>query len=141
MFSMKKHIFALLICFVIATVGKAQQAPTADAVLKEARAKAAKENKKVMVIFHASWCGWCRKMDTSLNDPSVKNFFDKNLIVVPTDDPMDKDASKQTVYFNFRQNYYISGIKDNILSINPWLKQTIGWNDYNGAPGTFDYKQ
>lgn len=81
MFSMKKHIFALLICFVIAAIGKAQQVPSADAVLKEARAKAAKENKKLMVIFHASWCGWCRKMDASLNDPSVKDFFDKNYVI------------------------------------------------------------
>ena len=24
-------------------------------------------------MFHASWCGWCHKMDTSLNDASVKN--------------------------------------------------------------------
>lgn len=34
-----------------------------------------------MVIFHASWCGWCHKMDTSLNDPSVKSFFDKNYVI------------------------------------------------------------
>lgn len=72
---------------------------------------------------------------------SLKNFFDNNLIVVPTDDPMDKDGSKQPLYISFRQNYYISGLKNNVLSTNPWLKQTIGWNDYNGAPGTFDYRQ
>ena len=49
--------------------------------MKEAYTVAKKENKKVMVIFHASWCGWCHKMDTALNDPSVKKYFDNNFIV------------------------------------------------------------
>lgn len=78
---MKKYFFALSLLFLLAFIGNAQQTPSADAVLKEARAKALKENKKVMVIFHASWCGWCQKMDASLNDPSVKSFFDKNYLI------------------------------------------------------------
>jgi thioredoxin-related protein len=78
---MKKCFFILSFLFLIAFISKAQQTPTADAVLKEARTKAAKEDKKVMVIFHASWCGWCHKMDTSLNDPFVKSFFDKNYVI------------------------------------------------------------
>jgi thioredoxin-related protein len=57
------------------------QAPTADSVLKEACSKAANQQKKVMVIFHASWCGWCQKMDASLNDSSIKPFFDKNFVI------------------------------------------------------------
>jgi hypothetical protein len=32
-------------------------------------------------MFHASWCGWCHKMDTSLNDASVKKFFDDNFVI------------------------------------------------------------
>jgi thioredoxin-related protein len=78
---MKKRFFFLALSFVFATSLFAQKVPSADAVLKEARAQAAKENKKVMVIFHASWCGWCRKMDTSLNDISVKDYFDKNYVI------------------------------------------------------------
>jgi thioredoxin-related protein len=78
---MKKYFFVLSFMFLMGFMGKAQQTQTADAVLREAREQAAKENKKVMVIFHASWCGWCHKMDTSLNDPSVKSFFDKNYVI------------------------------------------------------------
>jgi thioredoxin-related protein len=78
---MKKYLAISSLLFLFALSSKAQQTPSADAVLKEARTQAAKENKKIMVIFHASWCGWCHKMDTSLNDPSVKAFFDKNYII------------------------------------------------------------
>lgn len=77
---MKKYLLILLVStFSIAV--QAQQVLSADAVLKEAYAQAAKENKKVMIIFHASWCVWCHKMDSSLNDPSVKSFFDKNYVI------------------------------------------------------------
>ena len=49
--------------------------------MKEAFTSAKKQNKKVLVMFHASWCGWCHKMDTSLNDPSVKKLFDDNFVI------------------------------------------------------------
>jgi len=35
-----------------------------------------------MVLFHASWCGWCHKLDNSLNDSSCKKFFDDNYVIV-----------------------------------------------------------
>jgi len=54
------------------------QTPTAADVLKPVYVKAAKENKKVLLIFHASWCGWCRKMDASLEDSSIKSSIDRN---------------------------------------------------------------
>ncbi|GAB3417079.1 RagB/SusD family nutrient uptake outer membrane protein [Niabella aquatica] len=76
---------------------------------------------------------------TQLNN--LKNFFDNNIQIVATDQPMDRDASNTPLYINFRQNYYISGLNNTALSINPWLTQTIGWNDYSGTPGTFNYRQ
>ncbi len=76
-----KKLF-LLFWLAAMMTGHAQPPPaSADDVLKKACAIAGKENKKVMIIFHASWCGWCHKMDTSMNDPSVKKFFDDNFVV------------------------------------------------------------
>jgi thioredoxin-related protein len=55
--------------------------PAAQTIIDGVCKKAVKENKKVLLIFHASWCGWCHKMDTALNDASCKPFFDKNYVI------------------------------------------------------------
>ena len=67
----------LLLVFVAAS---AQKPLSADDILKEASQVAAKQKKNVFIIFHASWCGWCHKMDTALNDPKVKKYFQDNYV-------------------------------------------------------------
>jgi thioredoxin-related protein len=67
----------LFFSFLIFQITTAAQTPAADVVLKPIYAKAVKENKKVLLIFHASWCGWCKKMDASLADSSIRNSIDK----------------------------------------------------------------
>ncbi len=57
-----------------------EKVESADTVLKQAYTEAAKSNKNVFVIFHASWCGWCHKLDSSLNDASCKKYFDDNYV-------------------------------------------------------------
>ncbi len=78
---MKKFILAILV-LTIGQVVKAQPVPpTADDILKEACLQAAKENKNVFVLFQASWCVWCHRMDKSMNDESCKQFFDDNFVI------------------------------------------------------------
>lgn len=71
---------------------------------------------------------------------ALKTFFDTNIVVVGTDQAVDKVGSTPVV-IDFKQNYYVSGLNATVLSLNPWLTQTIGWKDYNGAAGTYNYKQ
>ena len=61
---------------------KAQPSPKpADEVLKQAFQQADKESKNVFVIFHASWCILCRKLDGSMNDAACKNLFSDNYVI------------------------------------------------------------
>jgi thiol-disulfide isomerase/thioredoxin len=60
----------------------AQETPKpTEVIMKEAYTQASKENKKVLLIFHASWCGWCKKMEASINDPSCQKMFADNYVV------------------------------------------------------------
>lgn len=72
---------SLLLSFTITAQAKIKLRP-ADELLGNAYKEAAATNKNVLVIFHASWCGWCRKIDSSINDTSCKELFDKNYVIV-----------------------------------------------------------
>ena len=77
-----KTLLLPLLLFISITSLFAQKVPdSADEIMKEVFTVAKKQNKKVLIMFHASWCGWCHKMDTSLNDASVKKFFDDNFVI------------------------------------------------------------
>jgi len=79
---------AILLLFVLLGYGAfAQQAtpPQADAVMKEAYAKAKAEHKNVILMFHASWCGWCKKMTACIEDPTCSKLFDDNYVITYLD--------------------------------------------------------
>ncbi|MCH5596689.1 thioredoxin family protein [Niabella ginsengisoli] len=79
---MIKNLLLFIFISLIGVNAFAQQTPaSANDVLEKAFSKANAEKKNVFIIFHASWCGWCRKMDAAMNDESCKKFFDDNYVI------------------------------------------------------------
>lgn len=54
----------------------------AKEILETAKKQALEEGKNVFIMWHASWCGWCHRMDKQMNDPEVKEFFDANYVII-----------------------------------------------------------
>jgi len=80
---MKTKIFLTTVLLLMSLVLFSQVQPeSADVLLKKAYEQAAKEKKNVFVIYHASWCGWCKKLDASINDPLCSDFFNKSYVFV-----------------------------------------------------------
>ena len=80
---MKTKITLLVGALIVSGLLVAQTTPEPAAKVMEAAYKqAAKEKKNVMVVFHASWCGWCKKFDASVNDSTCKDFFNKSFVII-----------------------------------------------------------
>lgn len=84
---------------------------SAETILKNACTQAAKENKDVFIIFHASWCGWCHRMDKSMNDETCKKFFDDNFVIrhLVVDESADKKNLENPGADELRKKYYGDG--------------------------------
>lgn len=80
---MKSKALLISLLLMIPVVVLAQETPApASKLMEQAYKQAAKEKKNVFVIFHASWCGWCKKMEASINDPSCSAYFQKSFVFV-----------------------------------------------------------
>ncbi|MEJ5994161.1 thioredoxin family protein [Pedobacter sp. Du54] len=77
-----KSLLLLFVALLIVSTAFSQTAPpSADAVLKEAMKLAKAQKKKVFIKFSASWCGWCHKMDASMNEPEMQPLFEKSFVM------------------------------------------------------------
>jgi thioredoxin-related protein len=79
---MKKYLFLFIVLTVQSIAAQAQTPEAAKDAFAAACKQAGKTGKTVFVMFHASWCGWCHKMDASMNDSTCKPFFDKNYVIL-----------------------------------------------------------
>lgn len=77
----KNLLLLLITVLTVNTVFAQTTPPSADEVLKEAMKEAKAQKKKVFIMFHASWCGWCHKMDDAMNEPAMKPLFDKSFVI------------------------------------------------------------
>jgi thioredoxin-related protein len=68
----------------------------AKQVLDSALKDASSSKKNVFIVFHATWCSWCKRLDAALTDPEVKKIIKDNYIVTHLD-VMERGEKAQTV--------------------------------------------
>jgi thioredoxin-related protein len=76
------RLLMLTVCFLFAFSGHAQKATPAEELLEAAQEKAAKNGKKVFVIYHASCCGWCKRMDATMQSEALQPLFNEHYEIV-----------------------------------------------------------
>lgn len=70
----------------------------------------------------------------------VADFWSQYFELGDPVNPADQDTNKDQANIGWRGNYYINGLSKTILDNNPWLGQTVGWGDQNGAEGTITFQ-
>lgn len=70
----------------------------------------------------------------------LETFYRNNLVRTELNTPLDH-VNNAPVQILFRPNYYLMGIKQDVLATNPWLLQTVGWNGASGSQGTYNYQE
>ena len=69
--------------------------PTAQQVLDNAKAQAAAQHRKVFLIFGASWCGWCKRLDRFIEAPTIQPIFARHFVVARIDVQERGDKASQ----------------------------------------------
>ena len=83
---LKKLLFILLITFISVPVFSQTTKPEkADKILRTAIEEALAQDKNVFVIFHASWCSWCRRLEKAITSDELKKIFDNNFVITHID--------------------------------------------------------
>ncbi len=77
-------VLTLLLALAVSPVSASGPAPAKE-ILAAALTRAASDGRNVFVIFHASWCRWCKKLDGVLDAPEVKRSFECSYVTVHID--------------------------------------------------------
>ncbi|WP_299889745.1 thioredoxin family protein [uncultured Lacinutrix sp.] len=74
-----KHILLAFTLVLSTQLITAQE--TTENIMKAAQETAKKEGKNVFIMFHASWCTWCKKMDNNMMSKATKELFEEYYVI------------------------------------------------------------
>ena len=106
---MKRIALFFILPVFTATILHAQPSPqTTDEILSAAYKEAARDNKYVFIMFHASWCVWCHRMDNSMNETALKKYFDDHFVIrhLVVDESKERQHEENPGADEFRKKYH-----------------------------------
>lgn len=80
---MKYSKIIIVVTLLLFQWGAAQE--KADVVVNKAFTEAKANKKNVLLVFHASWCKWCKMMEKNMDLPETKPIFDKRFVTAYVD--------------------------------------------------------
>ena len=57
----------------------------AEDLIAQAVTRAAREDKRILLLFVANWCPWCRRLNAALTAPAVKQKLQQKFVLVYVD--------------------------------------------------------
>jgi len=78
---LKSSITLIVVVLFLNITSAQEKVESTKIIMNNAFSKAKVENKNVFVMFSASWCGWCKKMDASMKASSIERFFNENYVI------------------------------------------------------------
>jgi thioredoxin-related protein len=83
---LKNIVFSLLlITFTVSANAQDWKPKPADKIVTTALHEAKVGKKNVMLIFHASWCKWCTRLEKAISSPELSVIFKDNWVVTYVD--------------------------------------------------------
>ena len=85
---MRRIISALLLLFLFvaqSVLSQTSKPAPAEDILKAAIQAAEPTHKTVFLIFHASWCSWCKRLDAVLEQQVIKKIIEEHFVVTRLD--------------------------------------------------------
>jgi thioredoxin-related protein len=82
----KVIVVSALILFTLSFVSAQDAKPqNANKILKTAYQEAKTSDKNVFLIFHASWCSWCKRLEKAIQSDELKKIFEDNFVITHLD--------------------------------------------------------
>ena len=82
-----KVIITVSLMFFTVSLSQAQQGKPEDAdkIITTAYKEAKATHKNVFLIFHASWCSWCKRLEKAIQSDELKKIFEDNFVITHLD--------------------------------------------------------
>jgi uncharacterized protein YyaL (SSP411 family) len=85
---MRKIIYRIIfLIFLInpAVYSQDLEPDSAQNIINHSMIQALSTNKNIFVVFHASWCTWCKWLDTAFESPEIKPIMEKYYVITKID--------------------------------------------------------